>query len=281
MKKFCIAFGRMPFDILTPDAFFTIFWNFFILILVIYDSLAKPFEVSFFSDQRKLHYFDRSAQICSILFTFDIIFNFRTAFYNKGVLVTQSSEIVRQYFSNHFAWDFITVLADYISFFDLGEFSWYVKLVSIFRFKKLFIVIARTEDFLNLTKMMQTGLRLLKLLGTIVILAHWLACFFHLIAWQTLHSHETWLHDRGLDRASIIERYVAALYWSIATTVTVGYGDVVPISVYERAYTILAMLVTSVVFGFSLNTVANVIKDLSYEKNQRRFLIYIVSANNV
>ena len=54
--------------------------------------------------------------------------------------------------------------------------------------------------------------------------------------------------------------------------VTVGYGDVVPVCIPERIFTLVAMIISSVFFGYSLNTVGEIIREMSYEKDQRRYL---------
>lgn len=265
--KTCI---KVPFEILTPEDFFTIFWTFFILFITIYDSFLKPFEVCFYTFDRDNAVMQTSNIITTIVFGFDIMFNFRTAFYNKGVLVDDSRAVAKHYWENNFKWDITVIIIDIVTLAVFENGIWHLKLLSILRFKKLMDLMVRTEDFLNLSRIKYAGLKLFKLWGTIILLAHWIACIFYLIAVLQPVEVTTWVDKKEMDNASISETYVAAIYWSILTMTTVGYGDIAPVSVAERVYAVLAMILASAVFGYSMNTVATVIKEISHEKDQRK-----------
>jgi len=271
--KWVISALKVPFQIFTPDAFFTIFWNFLILLIVLYDLFIKPFQFSFFDNNRNEEFLLKSSIICGAIFSLDMIFNFRTAFYDKGVLVVQSSTIFRRYLRYNFLWDFVAVCSDFVSLAYTQDACWFLKILSVIRVRKLLHLTTRVEDFLNLSRSSQSTLKLLKLWATIMIFAHWLACFFHYIAYRRINVEDTWISQTNMLYGSIAERYVFAFYWSTATMLTVGYGDVVPISIAERVYSIAAMVMACVVFGYSLNTVADIIKEMSYEKDQRRFVV--------
>ncbi len=73
----------------------------------------------------------------------------------------------------------------------------------------------------------------------IIILGHFCGCGFHYIAWiNEGRVSETWLDYYGLYHASTAERYLKSIYFSFITMVTVGYGDIVPISQPEIIYVI-------------------------------------------
>ena len=53
--------------------------------------------------------------------------------------------------------------------------------------------------------------------------------------------------------ADVRTQYTASLYWTLTTMTTVGYGDIVPLSNYERAFAcvveLLGAVCTALVFG--------------------------------
>ena len=48
---------------------------------------------------------------------------------------------------------------------------------------------------------------------------------------------------------SFTTKYLASIYWAIATMGTVGYGDIHPVTDAERFFTILTMLSGSVMYA--------------------------------
>ena len=62
--------------------------------------------------------------------------------------------------------------------------------------------------------------------------------------------------------------YVAAVYWTITTLATVGYGDIHPQSLAQMLYACLAMLVGVGVFGFILGNVATLLLRIDAERER-------------
>lgn len=53
-----------------------------------------------------------------------------------------------------------------------------------------------------------------------------------------------------MKNANNYEKYVTALYWSMSTLTTVGYGDVTPGSAKEKLYAMFGMLIGVTVFAY-------------------------------
>jgi len=124
-------------------------------------------------------------------------------------------------------------------------------------------------------------LKMLKLWGTIIIVAHWLTCGFYTVAHveENLGYGPTWVELNRLHDTDVTETYIAAFYWSITTMVSVGYGDIVPVTSAERVYTVIAMIISSALFGYSLNTVGEIIREMNREKDQRRYFNIFIWVN--
>ena len=61
-------------------------------------------------------------------------------------------------------------------------------------------------------------------------------------------------------RSSLAERYWAAFYWTIATMLAVGYGDIAPTNRGERIYAIFTMLCGGIMFGAVIAQVTRLIE---------------------
>lgn len=68
---------------------------------------------------------------------------------------------------------------------------------------------------------------LLSLLYVLAVLINWLACMMLFIArWEG--AQHSWLSDvkgRDLTHAPRSQKYIAACYWQLISTLTVGYGE--------------------------------------------------------
>jgi hypothetical protein len=57
--------------------------------------------------------------------------------------------------------------------------------------------------------------------------------------------------------------YEYALYWSVTTMISVGYGDVTPVAPLEVIITIICMMMSCVMFAYSINSIWFIISEVS------------------
>ena len=76
--------------------------------------------------------------------------------------------------------------------------------------------------------------------------------------WITYYDDQ----DNGFDPENKMSEYLAALYWSIQTMTTVGYGDLIPKNDAERAYSIFSMVLGGGYYGFIVATMASLVSNL-------------------
>jgi voltage-gated potassium channel Kch len=73
---------------------------------------------------------------------------------------------------------------------------------------------------------------------------------------------ESWLVAINIQDADWVEKYIVSLYWSGITTLTVGYGDVVPVTPVERLFVIVVALIICGVFGYAVSSIGDIFRSL-------------------
>jgi hypothetical protein len=58
-------------------------------------------------------------------------------------------------------------------------------------------------------------------------------------------------------------RYLNSLYWAVTTMVSVGYGDLVPISIPEKVIAMVGMFVGAMVMTYFMGAMTTAISTLS------------------
>ena len=103
-----------------------------------------------------------------------------------------------------------------------------------------------------------------------LILAHWIGCIYHYIAAieSVFYGVDNWVDSKDLNQENASYRYVISLYWAMQTVVTVGYGDVSPVTKAETWYVIFAMLVGVGVFSYITSSIADIIKEVADEETK-------------
>lgn len=212
-------------------------------------SIVMPFSFIF-----KSHNFQLSTLIITaidIVFVLDLIFSILKYKFNKNEFLFEQGTGLKKYFTTWFAIDFISIVPAFIlttsTFFAFLRFVKMIKIINLLRLYKN-------------REIRLTGLLLfLYFCFWFIQIAHWLAC--------------GWLYFRGIDSdLNAIENYIKALYWTITTITTIGYGDIVPSTIEQTIYVMCVEIVGVAFYGFVIGNIANILskKDpskLHYQNN--------------
>lgn len=92
-------------EVLYPDNRFRLFWDLFLMLLILYELLMVPLRLSFdFTEPRAMQIWEI---ILNVMFICDIFINFNTGYYSKGLLVMERRRIVINYLKGWFWIDLI------------------------------------------------------------------------------------------------------------------------------------------------------------------------------
>lgn len=138
-----------------------------------------------------------------------------------------------------------------------------VRIIRLARLLKLIrhLKLGKVNVFIEKMSWNPLILKLLKLLGNILLVAHLLACFWYYITTPDVtgdKNSRTWVKEFGYEHLPIFDQYVGSLYWVMITIITVGYGDVHATNSREQLFSIFTMLCGSVMMGAVISQVTRI-----------------------
>ena len=251
--------------VLHPTTKLRRYWDFLQIFLLLYIAISVPYRIGFSEPSYGVWYMIDF--FIDMYFYIDMVLNFFTAYWESGDdddfhYVTSLWKIQKHYLKGWFLPDVISLLPiDYVSRLMDGTAtcSWQSESACgaaaqtssvpegfrIFKMIRLLRVLRVSRIF---ERYQETLLRVYKwvtiarLVSALMLLSHWMACLY---AYVYNFQREDASGEEGLKS----EMYIAALFWSVQTLTTVGYGNVVPTTVGERLVAILVMIMGGFAFA--------------------------------
>ncbi|XP_019721369.1 potassium voltage-gated channel subfamily H member 4 [Hippocampus comes] len=249
-------------------------WDWLILLATFYVAVTVPYNVSF------TPYHDNAAAARStivsdiaveMLFITDIILNFRTTFVSQsGQVVYQSRSICIHYATTWFFVDLVAALPfDLLYAFNITVTS-LVHLLKTVRLLRLLRLLQKLDRYSQYSAMVLT-----LLMSVFALLAHWMACIWYMIGRKELDTSHTWeigwLHELGkrletpyanstTGGPSVRSAYIAALYFTLSSLTSVGFGNVCANTDAEKIFSICTMLVGALMHALVFGNVTAIIQ---------------------
>ncbi|CAA7042776.1 unnamed protein product [Microthlaspi erraticum] len=234
-------------------------WEMWLVILVIYSAWICPFEFAFITYKKKdaLFIIDN---IVNGFFAIDIILTFFVAYLDSHsyLLVDSPKKIAIRYLSTWFAFDVcstapfqsLSLLLNY----NGSEIAFrFLSMLRLWRLRRVSSLFARLEKDIRFNYFWT---RCTKLISVTLFAVHCAGCFNYLIADRYPDPSKTWIGAvyPNFKEASLWSRYVTAIYWSITTLSTTGYGDLHAENPREMLFDVFYMLFN---LGFTSYLIGN------------------------
>ncbi|VVB09006.1 unnamed protein product [Arabis nemorensis] len=254
-------------------------WETFLVFLVLYTAWASPFEFGFLQKPRApLSILDN---IVNGFFAVDIILTFFLAFLDKAtyLLVDDPKRIAWRYVSTWFAFDVISTFP-YESFGSFlhesiqgyGIFS----MLRLWRLRRVSNCFARLEKD---RKYSYFWVRCTKLLLVTLFVIHCGACFLYSIASHYPDPSKTFmaLTNENWKQSPLAVRYNTAMYWSITTFSTTGYGDIHGVNSREMTFILCYMVFNLGLSAYIIGNMTNLVVHVTSRTRKFRDTIQAAS----
>lgn len=241
------------------------YWEAFMVLLVAYSLWMYPFEAAFLnsSPNKRLYIADSTVDL---FFAIDIVMTFFVAYIDSRtqLLVRDRRKIAIRYLSTWFLMD----VASTVPFETLGylftgkeKVGLSFSLLGLLRFWRLRRV---KQLFTRLEKDIRFSyfwVRCARLLCVTLFLVHCAGCLYYLLADRYPHQGKTWIGAviPNFRETSLWIRYISAMYWSITTMTTVGYGDLHAENTMEMIFIIFYMLFNLGLTAYLIGNMTNLV----------------------
>lgn len=189
-----------------------------------------------------------------------MICKFRTCYYNTESLQEHNPrQIFLHYLTGWFLLDFVSVFP----LEHLSRFKFDLSIVRVFNFgynynlKNIWFVSESMTCFNRLVEDFRPKFR--RVLNYLVLL-HVLTCLWMYMTWLESDNPLNW-RSRYLPGSSLGEFYLQAMYFVLVTASTVGFGDMVPDTLFEYLITITLMHFGVIAYSLICGSIINAIRD--------------------
>lgn len=260
-------------------------WDVWIFILFMYVALVSVFVFSFLNSFPRNSVWFVIERILDAFFIIDIVLNFFTFYKVKQFEETPVTlkHTIQSYLSRYFLTDLIaTIPWDIISYrpntpVNILLFLRYIRLLRLVKLPRIYRALRLRESFTQFEVKFHIKyghMRLVSLVFSVILIAHWFACLFYFFGTipdstnASLFTSWTGVEDKVPTHT--YGRYILSLYFSIYTITTIGYGDVVPGTTFERTYVNVIMFLGAACFTYVISQVSNINVELHENSALRR-----------
>lgn len=269
--------------------------DFFSVALLAHDMVVTPYSLAWGSDLNVI-----SITWTSLIFwSVEILFNFRTGYYENGELEMRPQTIARHYSRTWFMLDVITVLGDWsrllvsilvhlsgiagiVEFGRLVKASRLLKLLGLLRMSRLSQHLERINDRF-FTEVLSDLAQIVVLILVIVWLNHLLACLWFAISHMPTDTGVHWV-DARVDNVFFesytdtpeLFQYATSLHWAM-TQMTPGSMPVQPLNSLERFFNFACLVFGMIVFSSIVSSLSSRMTHLRMNRNKHYNQLQTVS----
>ena len=274
---------------ISPKSNFVLIFDFLIIIFCLFDVVYTPQRLSKINGFCTLPnntiiyiYF-----FIDILYIVDMLLGFVRSYYNfQYIVIKYQPRIARHYIVTQFWLDFIQAIPafTYITYlckkqniycgaYDLSNKEMILLLFCFVKQAKLFKIIDKKKNSIKfaIKEIIAEREIIESILHHLIIVIICVSCFYSFISIHIFigrHSYPNWIIKAGFQDQSHIMLYLTSFYYLMTTMTTVGYGDIVGVSLSEIIFQIIVLSVGITIYSWVVSNIGNYVKNESYASMQ-------------
>lgn len=265
-----------------PGGKFLTLWSWLFSALMLYMAFVTSYRLAFFEDSEDSVWADIDWMI-NAFFILDIAVTLNTPVKVQGKQTFKRWVIFVTYLKSWLLLDIIACLplnlisGSPTSSNQLSRLLRLVRLPRLYRLMRLtrMIKLLRGENGGNACldrvqsclSIKQSAVKVIFFVFSIILVLHLMACAWFLVAALEGLTPDTWVAISHLEDAEAADQYVAAVYWSVTTLATIGYGDIVPGTGLERVISILWMIFGLCFFSFTVSSLTSMLRSIDTKES--------------
>ncbi|RNA33572.1 potassium sodium hyperpolarization-activated cyclic nucleotide-gated channel 2 isoform X2 [Brachionus plicatilis] len=144
-----------------------------------------------------------------------------------------------------------------------------IKLLSLLRLLRLSRLVRYLHQWERILSVASMVMRIFKLVGLIILLAHWNGCLQFLVPMLQSFPAQSWIALNKLENATWTEQYSLALFKALSHMLCIGYGRYAPQTYTDMWLTILSMVTGAMCYAVTIGLVSALIQ--SYDPSRRMY----------
>ncbi|XP_054709555.1 cyclic nucleotide-gated cation channel subunit A-like [Uloborus diversus] len=210
--------------------------------------------------------------VCDAVYFIDMVIHARTGFLEQGLLVRDSTQLLKNYIHSHqFKMDVLSLVpTDLMYLITDTTCNLHVPCVIIFRLNRL-LRFHRLLEFFDRTETRTNfpyAFRIAKLIFYILVIIHWNACFYFAVSYAIGFGTDTWVYNMSTPRfASLTHQYIYCFYWSTLTLTTIGEMPS-PVRDVEYIFVVVDFLIGVLIFATIVGNVGSMITNMNVTRSE-------------